>query len=190
VLGVRMYRYGNFLAWLSRRASQLASRPELWEMPCAIWTSALKDVLDLTYEILQNIPQPLRQMSELEHDHIVYTDASDLGYGIVHCGTRLQKVSQGKWPSKFLRTRIIAERELYALGKAVEDVRSWNFRHIHALNDNTNVVTWVTRGRGKSYFSNSLLTTLFKDLGSTVLSLEYVPSAQNLADAPSRYFPS
>lgn len=191
VLGVAMHPYGNLLAWLSRRAGQLTADLTLWEKPCAIWPAALQDLRSLIKRVILNVPRPVFSFKHGPHErvHELYSDASDTGHATVHCGEILQGPIQCLWDS-VLKGKIIAERELFALVEGVRQAKHAlpDLALIRAYNDNTNVISWVTKRRGKSVYANILLSRLFELLGETQLDILYVPSSQNLADKPSRFF--
>ena len=187
VLDIQLCRYGILMNWLSRRASQLAALPHLWSSPCAIWPTALEELRDLIKVVLENTPKSLAEADGNTYDHVMFTDASDYGLGVVHCGPVHRGTTSRKWGPK-MQKKIIAERELCALVQGVREVKEAHpdLKNILAHNDNTNVVAWVKRQRGKSAFSNHLLIELFRLLGETKLTVQYVPSALNIADGPSR----
>jgi hypothetical protein len=188
VLGVKLCHYPRWVAWLCRRAGQLAHDPTLWGKSCGIWPSARKELWELLLELKENQPRAIRD-SDGEHTKTIYTDASNIGYGFVFDDGDMDEVVSRKW-SLIMRGKIIAERELFALVEGVEEVlrRSPGTRHVHVLCDNVNVVRWVQRGRGKSFWSNEMLTRLEKALeaNGAFVSVEWIPSGENLADAPSR----
>ena len=187
VLDIHLCRYGAFMNWLSRRASQLAAMPHLWTAPCTIWPAALEDLRRLIGVVLLNEPRSVVVPLESDYDHVMFTDASNTGLGIVHCGAELTRTTSKLWSTN-MKATIIAERELYALVEGVREAKASlsEVKKILAYNDNTNVIAWVKRGRGKSSLSNRLIRDLFKLLGSTTLVVEYVASADNIADEPSR----
>ena len=191
VLGIHLYKYGVFMNWLSRRASQLAAMPHLWTSPCAIWPSALSELRDLIGVVLVNEPNSIVPQLNAEIDHVMFTDASNTGFGVVHCGPLLTSTTSKPWKS-FMKGTIIAEKELFALVEGVREAKASlsEVSRILAYNDNTNVIAWVIRRRGKSSLSNRLIRELFKLLGSTTLVVEYVASADNIADEPSRRMPN
>jgi len=192
VLAIPMYCYGNFLAWISRKAGHLSVSPDLWDAPSSIWPSARTELKRLIQAVLKNTP---RDVSIIPHSHptqnvhSLYTDASDVGYAAVHLGAKLTGPSQHRWAPNMAH-RIIAERELYALVEGVAEAKQGIRRldSITAYNDNTNVIAWVTRRKAKSPFGNFLLRRLFSILGRTKIVMSYVPSEKNLADHPSRFF--
>jgi len=185
VLALPLYDYSGFMSWLSRRAAQLAVDPNLWTRPCHIWPSAFTDLRRLIGRVLSNLPRTLMSTHGSGPEHTFYSDASDVGLGIVHCGRFCDSYSL---PIGSLKGRIIAERELSALVIGVEQTKREvpDVANIIAHQDNTTVIAWVRKKKGKSYFSNQLLRRLFTALGESTLDLRYVASAHNLADAPSR----
>ena len=191
VLDIHLCRYGAFMNWLSRRASQLAAMPHLWTAPCTIWPAALEDLRRLIGVVLLNEPRSVVVPLESDYDHVMFTDASNTGLGIVHCGAELTRTTSKLWSTN-MKATIIAERELYALVEGVREAKEAlpGVRRILAFNDNTNVIAWVKRRRGKSALSNRLLVDLERILGSTTLFVEYVASKANIADEPSRRLPN
>ena len=191
VLNIHLCRYGSFMNWLSRRASQLAAMPHLWTAPCTIWPAALEDLRRLIGVVLLNEPRSVVVPLESDYDHVMFTDASNTGLGIVHCGAELTRTTSKLWSTN-MKATIIAERELYALVEGVREAKEAlpGVRRILAFNDNTNVIAWVKRRRGKSALSNRLLVDLERILGSTTLVVEYVASKANIADEPSRRLPN
>lgn len=65
---------------------------------------------------------------------------------------------------------------------------SRNSGKITLFTDNMNTMTWIQKGRAKSYFANKLLSELFDHLPPGVgLEVVWVQSANNPADFPSRH---
>jgi hypothetical protein len=91
-----------------------------------------------------------------------------------------------------MKEHTIAERELYAAGRAIVDtVRSATclnvrLKRITLYIDNTNCVSWLTKRRAKNYFVNALLRDTISALGSVELVVSYIRSEENPADRPSR----
>lgn len=188
VLGIEMCAYGSLLAWISRRSGHITADPTLWEKPCSIWPAAYVDLECLIEKVIRNVPRPLYTLASSLYVHDLFTDASDLGHASVHCGPHLHgPIFKARW-SKSMQGRIIAERELFALVQGIKETKQAlpHVGLIRAFNDNTNVISWVKRRRGKSTYSNLLLVELFSLLGPTGIEMFYVPSAKNIADGPSR----
>lgn len=185
ILGIRSCQYPHWIAWLCRRAHQLAERPQLWHSPCGIWPSARRELHAFLDKILTNQPRSILRMDSVAHT--LFTDASGSGYAIVHEGDLGRIVSRRWGPDMY--SRPIAEKELYAVCQGVHDAMlhvPTHVRHFSVLCDNANVVTWCTRWRGKSLFSNRLLQQLAHSLGSRQLSVHWISTHDNIADEPSR----
>lgn len=124
-------------------------------------------------------------------DHVIYTDASDEGYGVIQQSTLGDQVYADTWtPTMAVKT--IAEREMYAAKCAIVDAMAASqsqdvpIRIITLFTDNTNCISWLTKRRAKNYFVNSLLRDVLSALGKVPLDVRYVKSADNPADRPSR----
>ena len=182
VLHVHMYKYPRWSAWLSHRAGQLHSNPSLWDRGCRIWPKALNDLARLCADICANWERTIRITSTMSRT--VFTDASDVGYGISHLGGR---TFGRRWTSTMTR-HTIALRELYGSVEGVKDTVAMypDAEHIHLVGDNTNVIAWIKKRKAPSFYGNRLLNDLFAALGARTLSTEWIPSADNPADAPSR----
>jgi len=192
ILGIKLCRFPRWTAWLCRRAGQLAKDPSLWEKPCAIWDSAREELRSLIAQLRpdeEGVPRT-RNVAQVPgpQTQVVWADASNTGFGIVLDGLGIDDVIARRWSPIMLR-KTIAERELYALLQGVRAaLKLGTSQHIHVMCDNSNVVCWVNRGRGKSFFSNSLLAeldSLLEQHGAFV-TVEWIPSEKNLADEPSR----
>lgn len=113
---------------------------------------------------------------------VVFSDASDSGWGMF-VGTSPPTVRGEAWDVS-QRSWHINVKEAFAALKAVEWCRSFLWaRPITLFTDNTVVIGALARRRSPSFALNNAIKD-FKREGVTVL---YVPSASNLADAPSRW---
>jgi len=178
-----MYKYPRYTAWLSHRARQLQMDPALWDRGCRIWPKALSDLHRLCVDICENIPRIVTKPSDQKHT--VFTDASNVGYGVVHEKTGR---SFGKRWTVDMTRHCIAIKELYGAVRGIIDTVNCypDTKHVHLVIDNTNVVSWITKRRAACFFGNRLLKDLFEALGHRTISTEWIPSADNPADAPSR----
>lgn len=187
VLGIRLCGYPHWVAWLSRRARQLYTSPNLWDAPCAIWPSARTELHTLLTVIRCNQPRTVRHATPTTHH--VWTDASNWGWGVVHDSDFFVDVTHHQW-SERMRQHTIAHRELYAVttGIAQACARLPPFTECILHCDNTNVLSWIRKWKGPTPFVNHQLTQLATTLTERqcTLTAHYVESTQNLADRPSR----
>jgi hypothetical protein len=127
----------------------------------------------------------------------VFTDASLAGWGVVILDylRRPIRIFAGKW-SRIernesinmleLRTLRIGIRILASLKESTSEVISLN-----AFIDNTSAQAWATRRRAPRWATNELALQIDDELvnGNIQLSsLDYVETARNIADGPSRIF--
>jgi len=183
VLQTHMYRYPRWSAWLSHRARQLHDNPTLWDRGCRIWPKALRDLRQLCTDICANPERTVKNNSA--NSHTVFTDASDVGYGVCH--HRKGRTFGRRWTTGMTR-HTIALRELYASVEGIKDtvVSYPDSEHVHLVGDNTNVIAWIKKKKAPTFFGNRLLQDLFTALGHRTLTTEWIPSADNPADEPSR----
>jgi hypothetical protein len=188
VLQLPLCQWPRFLHWIRHRARQLHENPSLWERPCHIWPLALRDLQNFCRRVADNTPRAALPDYGVSTAPIeVYTDASDVGYGVIVHTPGGTVVRAGTW-LPHLKKIPIQERELIAaaLGTLYATV-SLGAPRVHLYTDNTNVVTWLRRGHGPTHRVNSVLQSLLRainDLRSIVVT--WVPSAENPADGPSR----
>lgn len=180
--------YPAWLSWVSRRARQLHDDPMLWHRPCAIWPSAKQELRQLVKDLLDTPPFEVSRASGNGLTHQLYTDASDLGWGVVHDTIWFSDIVHRRWSHR-MRAHTIAERELFALVEGVTQTvqRQPMVQDITVFCDNTNAVAWVTKWRARSVFANLQLSRLRHVLGMRRLSVLWIPSAGNVADSPSRW---
>lgn len=175
------------LKFLSKRASAFSSHGNL-ALQTTIWPCILNSLTNWIDELLRNPwTDPLKAV--LPHP-ILYTDASESGFGAVLFQTdgEVFKLS-GRW-SPLEASRRIEELEALAVTRALlffgESLRNGQ---LTLRVDNTSVLHSVRKGYSRSYnLDKHIQETLrcLKDLQVDVVSVDYVPSAQNLADGPSR----
>lgn len=187
ILKHKLCDYPSWLSWLSRRARQITSDVEMWEKPCGMWASAQRDLRRLVKNLIQASPRAVK--IELDESVELYTDASDVGWGVVSFAEDDTEMVQHRRWSDTMRRKIIAERELDALVRGVHHVVTTRpeVRAIRVYCDNQNVCAWVSKGRARSFFGNVKLQQLELDIKHLQLQVVWVPSAENLADRPSRF---
>ena len=157
-------------------------------LACDIWLFLLKENHGLTFDfILGKLPR---------HKNEWFVDASGLGYGGV-CGTAFFKISHPellefkKSPIQSIFNNIfIAYRELLAVLLAFQAFARFAPKsYIRINSDNSNVVSWVNKGRCSKKLGFLLLSSIeaFKFKYGLKVKAFYIKSKHNTsADALSR----
>ena len=182
-VGVGLCYFPNLFSWLSSRARQLGESPGLWERPCTIWPTALADLQRMADKLLANAPRQVHEHIPPQHE--LWTDASSTGYGAVHASELFSQTASGRFGPKMM-PKGIALKELYAVLKGLTEVRK-RLPHVQEVGlrcDNENVCAWLRKRKANSHEANSMLRKIL-DLRFK-LDVQWVPSAENLADEPSR----
>lgn len=124
----------------------------------------------------------------------VYSDASDSGWGVVitdlppHALTTIG----GPW-TEAEGALSVNVRELIAFKIALRILTSRTLGtpfSIIARIDNTSAIAWINKRRSPIFHANTITADIWQILENanlTLLSVDYVKSSQNLADAPSRW---
>jgi hypothetical protein len=113
---------------------------------------------------------------------IIFTDASDWGYGIVSLGDEGWTIHSGEWDPEMKNTPI-HEREAEAIIIAISKVQE-QCRKVFILCDNTVVVQCLRKGRSRSVKLNK---TVAKTLTiECEIYVTWVSTGQQIADKPSR----
>jgi hypothetical protein len=127
----------------------------------------------------------------LRGDFTLFTDASDYGWGAVlfNDGTAEIAVAGAQW-SPAEKKEDISERELRAVTLATDRFRASleNAASVKLKIDNTSVLSCVVRGvpRAERLAQKAADVTRSLKLLNCAITAEYVRSADNLADEPSR----
>ncbi len=158
--------------------------------PLPFWRSAQQELNAWVEFIFMNRPT-VRAPQAAKGKSVLYTDASDSGWGAtLFVGDGTIKVVAGPWSARE-RARDISERETMAVTNAARAfdgyLRGASFE-LHV--DNTSAMWTIARGYSRSYNLNTRVTELRSVIGylGAEFTIHYVRSAQNWADAPSRYF--
>lgn len=113
---------------------------------------------------------------------VVFSDASDTGWGMFV--TTAPPVVRGEQWNVQQKTWHINVKEAYAALRAVDWCRAFlGDLPITLFTDNTAVIGALAKRRSPSFALNDMIKN-FRSFGVTV---QYVPSAQNPADHPSRH---
>ena len=120
---------------------------------------------------------------------VLYTDASGYGWGaVLFVNGELPRPTGGKWPANFLNDTNINAAEAVAVAIAIRHfAQNIANRHILLLVDNTSVEAALHRQPHN--VTLSLIVAEIDDMLETIdstMSVAWVPTAENVADAPSR----
>ena len=118
---------------------------------------------------------------------VLCTDASDTGFGaILFDSDGAWKMFNGRWNINEIH-EIIAVKELLAILKAIEH---WQIASsFHLLCDNTIALAALAKGYSPHFCINAVVSAIFDEVRSRFgerCVASWVPSADNVADAPSR----
>eukprot|EP00759_Apiculatamorpha_spiralis_P005414 PhF_6_TR13256/c0_g1_i1/m.21016 len=107
ILGEPMCHYPNLLQWISEQSAKLTAGDKKWGDRAHLWPKARAQLAALIQKLAQNKPwKPAGDSAKFS----VYTDASDIGYGIISSWE--DTAYAGRWNAD-MQTKIIAERELH-----------------------------------------------------------------------------
>lgn len=121
---------------------------------------------------------------------VAFSDASSSGWGAVLFLDRgLPSIFAGSWTPAEARLHInvlelLAVKRLFT--HAAATLRNSG---VHLLVDNTTALSWLRKRRSSCYLANAISQDIHaaaSDLGIRLLSVSWVASASNIADAPSR----
>jgi hypothetical protein len=158
------------------------------DCPANIWPCIRSSLEQWTQLCVDNrrvpvhaIPQPV--------DLVLFTDASEWGWGAVLCQGSQIRTAAGAW-SNLEASRHINELETDAVGRAIRAFSPHLMGHgVRLMLDNTSAIAVLRKGHSPSYFLTSRFLEvhqLLRCLHVEFATLQYVPSASNLADALSR----
>jgi len=155
----------------------------------ALFQAKHQDSVELTYEQFQS----LRNVPPLPHDHhLLYTDASKYGWGVVHVSPGREGLLTGSWPKRFLLLSQF-EKELMAVVHGVLHTLGAypEARTISVMCDNIDVVdlfggnvSSVQPTDHQLSIRDELRQFVAKD--KALLEVVWIPGRYNLADRPSR----
>jgi hypothetical protein len=120
----------------------------------------------------------------------VYTDASEDGYGIIVFGLGDTRVVGGKWTDAE-KTQHINVLELATVRIALRFLRLATDEPeliIDWFIDNTTSIAVFKNGRSRTFALNSIVDEIQQHTWARTRSVEYVKSADNPADGPSRWY--
>jgi len=188
-----VFRWYYAIKWYRRRCRGF-SRGEFREGDSVgWWRDAWVQVGEWLDHCIRNIPVVPRNPTEEVRWHL-FTDASLQGAGgvLVNSMGEIRTVGArwadiGPWTGGWVPS--INQLEMQAMGWALEQFRrSIGQDPVWLSVDNTSVLSTMRRGRSGAYLLNRHYQGV-AELGFRVVRVEYVASAQNPADRPSRHFP-
>ena len=167
------------------KQDQLLKEIAIWPIAKVQWSQCLEQMLKSSFT-----PTP-RPHPETISPLTGFSDASDTGYGVVifHEGKTL--VTSRRWSATEVETSINV-RELFALRaliRAIAEIAQRTPKSISAqlFVDNTTARSWAIKGYSHGYLPNLIAGELKEEAKSfTITSIDYIASANNPADAPSR----
>lgn len=156
----------------------------VWPSIVDLWASALNEMTTMIHT------------AEQKHTHqtIMYTDASESGWGVVILDlyNRPFRIFAGPW-SPAEAKHSINELELRALRIGLRTLASiktsGDIVKVDCYIDNTTARAWAARRRAPTFSANNVAIDIDQELrcnGIQLSSLSYVESAKNIADAASR----
>ena len=152
-------------------------------------TESLKQELE-HWKFLDTWHEVLPWKEEKHSSIALVSDASNVGWGGVLLPTSTPIETRDYWPDEIIDNTTIAVKEAKALHNTLTAFATEVFNtRVDAYVDNQNLLHSWNNGGGK----NIALTNEIKDLYQLSLKLNinlnmiYVPSKDNLADAPSRF---
>jgi hypothetical protein len=178
----KLYYVLKFIRRLSDR--QLDEAIQVWPSIVELWSESLLKMTTLHHEASPN-PTCSAEM---------FSDASESGWGIVifNFKDRPMRVFAGPWSDKEA-SESINMLELRALRIGIRILASLKLStdvvELSAFIDNTTARAWTLRRRAPKWSANQLALEVDDELKRNAIvlrHLDYVESARNFADAPSR----
>jgi len=156
------------------------------------WKDAWEQVGEWLDHCIRNVPVVPRNPQAVVHWHL-FTDASLQGAGgvLVNSYGEIRTVGArwvdiGPWTGGWVPS--INQLEMVAVGWALGQFRrEIGYAPVWLSVDNTSVISTMRRGRSGAFWLNRYFREV-ADLGFDVVKVDYVASAQNPADHPSRHF--
>ena len=182
-----LYWVVKFIRRLSRRIpmQSMLSPTKVWPCIVDLWSTWLETSITASCSITPLTPA-LKTI-------IAYTDASSTGWGAVIFDEDGVHVLAGTWTDAEMKLHI-NEKELLAVWYMLRDYRpptlpSTGKRSMWLYIDNTTALSYVSKRNAKRYRPCSIIMgieQLKENHGIDVEHVEYVSSAANFADGPSR----
>jgi hypothetical protein len=160
--------------------SPLDGPAELWESTKKIWKAWVEN------EILSRKKRLLRTW--VTPRATLFTDASLEGFGAVLFGPSATHIFAGKWESCESALHIhILEAKALRLALQKFELSITECGHIQVFIDNTSLLFALRRSHSNSFILNNEIRKIHSCTAfPCVETVQYVPSAFNAADGPSR----
>ena len=184
-------KFYHAIKFMRKRAS--AGAPLL--DPAHVWPSSLPSWDSWVPCCIEASPRFWREQSEDDVVVSLFTDASNSGMGsVILQGDRPLRAFGSKW-SPFLKRKHINLLEAHAVLRGLIILQATtptkDFPHlaIDVHIDNTSVLFTTMKGSSRSFELNAIIGQIWRlPITKQVRSWQYVRSADNLADTPSRWF--
>ena len=182
----KLYHVLKFIRRIQRK--NMTDMIRIWPSIVDQWCRALSEMLSMKF----------KSMPPTNSTATMFTDASESGWGVVILDFDPQpiRIFAGKWTPKE-QTYSINLLELRALRIGIrilasikDDLQSVDLK---VFIDNTSARAWAIRLRAPKWSANEIATNigdLTRSSSIQLSSIDYVESARNLADAPSRKYES
>lgn len=168
-----------------RRRARTVVRPKQRVHP---WKSIKLTWISWTRELLANTPININKVARRRSPCILYTDASQSGWGaVLFIDGRVYSYGN-RWAEN---SRHINELEAWAVQNALNHFsQHLQLRDITLLVDNSSVHATLLKGRSKNYVLNQVAhwTHLFQQEFDATITVHWIPSEANEADGMSRLF--
>ena len=149
-------------------------------------TISLEGISDIHWW-LQNIDNSKNHILLSPFDFILYTDASELGWGAFSHGVS----TGGRWTNEEQQLHINA-LELKAIYLALRSFCTEDYQHVKILTDNTTALAYVKHMGGvRSYMCNQIASDIWNwcELHYIWITISHIPGVDNVkADYKSRKF--
>jgi hypothetical protein len=181
VVAIPLHRFYYVYKLVRRRSASVSSGQRSYSDPARCWPSTQSCFEQWIDELLLAPPRyPWNATNPDEHQAILFTDASNLGYGAVLFLPDGQVfASGGKWAHE---DTPIAELESWALFFGLRDLVPPGLP-VRCVIDNTTVGYAWAKTRSRNFVINACIGRL---AGFNIISVEYIDSRHNLADGLSR----
>ena len=165
---------------LEKEGAQIAMNSAANVWPCVMneWAQWAENLSDFRSPIIKAPPGA---------DGTLFTDASDTGWGIIYFSNNGSTFAAGNRWSKAEANTIISEREIRAvrIGLDVLLQRRHEVTSVHLFVDNTNIISWLRKGRSKRFLANMCCEQIANHK-IKIASVTYVNTDNNKADYWSR----
>ena len=186
VLQLKLASFYHCIKFYSRRCRTLEAGAKKLDDTAQVWPSITRELLTWFNMAIANVPTTPPKPEDVEKANLtLFTDACDDGWGAVLINEYGQCFSVGQ---KFANAKKlhINVKELLAVSNAAKELNHIiQGRPVRLFIDNTTAIATVKRGYGRSFALN-VAERVLQHVGIAFQSVDYVKSADNPSDAPSR----